>query len=164
MKPKVGTRIAYGATKGDRDVGADNVRRRGGEADASSPARQLLAFPIALFTGALASDVTYLQTAELQWSNFSAWMIAGALLVGALVLVWSVASVIFPRRTGRIRAGAYLLLVAIMWLAGLFNAFQHSRDGWSSVETTGLPLSLMSTFTALLAGWIGYSTLGRTQR
>lgn len=35
----------------------------------------LLAFPIALFASALLSDIIYLKSAEMQWSNFSAWLI-----------------------------------------------------------------------------------------
>ncbi|MFN3537755.1 MAG: DUF2231 domain-containing protein, partial [Brevundimonas sp.] len=35
----------------------------------------LLAFPIALFSFAVATDIAYLNTAEMQWSNFSAWSI-----------------------------------------------------------------------------------------
>jgi uncharacterized membrane protein len=31
----------------------------------------LLAFPVALFASALLSDITYLKSAEIQWSNFS---------------------------------------------------------------------------------------------
>ena len=38
----------------------------------------LLAFPVALYPAALLTDITYLNTAEIQWSNFSSWLIAGA--------------------------------------------------------------------------------------
>ena len=124
----------------------------------------LLAFPIAFFTGALAADITYLRTAEIQWSNFSAWMITGALVFGGAVVLWSLFAVALPRRTGRARAAAYLLLVAIMWLAGLINAFQHSKDGWSAVGATGLTLSIVSTAAALLAAWIGFSAVRRSAR
>ncbi len=118
----------------------------------------LLAFPVALFSSALISDITYLNTAVVQWSHFSAWLIAGALLFGSVVLVWSLVQVFQGRASGfRGRATLYLLAVAIMWLAGLVNAFQHSRDAWSSVGATGLVLSIVSTLAALGAGWIGYS-------
>ena len=124
----------------------------------------LLAYPIALFTAGLASDIAYLRTAEIQWSNFSAWMITGALVFGGAVVLWSLFAVALPRRTGRARATAYLLLVAIMWLAGLINAFQHSKDGWSAVGATGLTLSIVSTAAALLAAWIGFSAVRRSAR
>lgn len=114
----------------------------------------LLAFPVALFPGALLSDITYLNSAEMQWSNFSAWLITGALLVGALALLWALVSAL-RRRGGWI----YPALLAAMWIAGLINAFQHSHDAWSSVGTMGLTLSIVSSVLALLAGWTGYSTL-----
>lgn len=120
----------------------------------------LLAFPIALFAGAMAADITYLNSAEMQWSNFAAWLIAGAVLFGGFVLVWAIVAFLRLRAApGRGRALIYLALVAVMWIAGLFNAFQHSRDGWSSVGTAGLLLSILSTLLALAAGWIGHSAI-----
>lgn len=119
-----------------------------------------LAFPIALFAGALASDITYLNSAVIQWSNFSAWLITGALVFGGVALAWAIVLVFTRRGAGvRGRALAYLALLAVMWLAGLVNAFQHSRDGWSAVGTTGLVLSIVSTACALAAGWIGFSSV-----
>ena len=117
----------------------------------------LLAFPVALFPAALASDITYLNTAVVQWSHFSAWLIAGALLLGAPVVLWAIAGVIRPRAPGlRGRALLYLLLVAAMWIIGLVNAFKHGADTWSSVGTLGVVLSLVTAVLALVAGWIGY--------
>lgn len=118
----------------------------------------LLAFPIALFASALASDVTYLNTAVVQWSHFAAWLVTGGVAFGTVVLAWA-AIAFFARRATpwRLRALLYLVAVAVMWLAGLVNAFQHSRDAWSSVGTAGLALSSIATLAALGAGWIGYS-------
>lgn len=126
----------------------------------------LLGFPIALFTTALINDIAYLKTAQMQWSNFAAWTIVGALVVGAPVLLWAVIQAIRYRavsryRTTKVRGRAmlYFVLVAVMWIAGLINAFQHSRDAWSSVGVIGLILSIVATVCALAAGWIGYSTV-----
>lgn len=117
----------------------------------------ILAFPVALFTGGLVSDLAYLRTSEIQWSNFSAWMITSALVFGGVALAWSVLGLILPRRAGRRRAALYALLLAVGWLAGLINAFQHSRDGWSSVGGVGVALSVVSTAAFLVAAWIGFS-------
>ena len=118
----------------------------------------LLAFPIAFFSGALLSDLTYLNSAEIQWSNFASWMIVGALVFGALVVLWAALSLFGHRRdAGRTRALTYFVLVLIMWIAGLINAFKHSQDAWSSVGTAGVLLSVVSTLAALAAGWILYS-------
>lgn len=118
----------------------------------------LLSFPVALFSGALISDITYLNSAEVQWSNFSAWFITGGLVFGGPVLLWAAMLAIFSRRQsdGR-RRRAYLVLIAFMWLIGLINAFQHSKDGWSSVGTIGLILSILTALLALIAAWIGHS-------
>lgn len=37
----------------------------------------LLAFPLPLFLGALISDFAYWSSFQIQWSNFSSWLIAG---------------------------------------------------------------------------------------
>jgi uncharacterized membrane protein len=118
----------------------------------------LLAFPLALFVGALVTDIAYLNTAVIQWSNFSAWLIAGALVFGGLAGAWAVCAAVFPRRTTRRRALSYVAALAIMWIAGLINAFQHSHDGWASVGALGLALSIISSLFALIAAAIGYSS------
>ncbi|EHN71864.1 hypothetical protein SMCF_8723, partial [Streptomyces coelicoflavus ZG0656] len=54
------------------------IAATGSERPAHNPLHAiLLCFPIALFTSALISDIAYLRTAEMQWSNFSAWLIVG---------------------------------------------------------------------------------------
>lgn len=112
----------------------------------------LLSFPVALFPAALVSDIAYLRTAEIQWTNFSAWLIVGALVFGAITLVWALVDLL-RRRGGPL----YAVLLLAMCAAGLVNSFQHSRDGWSSVGTTGLILSIVSTLLALTAGWMAFS-------
>ena len=118
----------------------------------------LLAFPVALFPSALLADITYLNSAEVQWTNFAAWLNAGALFVGGFALLWSLVDAIRLRRASVARRELLLfVLLAAMWGVGLINAFQHSRDGWSSVGPTGLILSIISAVLALVAGWIAYS-------
>lgn len=118
----------------------------------------LLAFPIALFAWATIFDITYVNTAEIQWSNFASWLIAGAELFGGVVLAWAVAAAVLGRRHGPFRWRLiYLAVVALMWILGLFNAFHHSHDGWASVGATGVVLSILCTLLALAAGWILHS-------
>ncbi|MGO4167261.1 DUF2231 domain-containing protein [Novosphingobium sp. YAF33] len=118
----------------------------------------LMAFPVALFPSALLSDVTYVKTAQIQWTNFSAWLITGALLLGGFALLWSaIATWAARERVERRHNGVVTVLLALAWIAGLFNAFQHSHDGWASVGTMGVVLSVLSTILALAAGWVGHS-------
>ncbi len=118
----------------------------------------LLAFPIALFTLTLFTDIAYLRTAQIQWTNFSAWLIVGALVGGGAVLVWSLIRLLFAWRTParRIRM-IYAAVVAVMWVLGLINAFKHSQDAWSSVGAFGVTLSLLCALLALAAGVIAFS-------
>ena len=118
----------------------------------------LLAFPLALYSSALLSDITYLNTAVVQWTNFSSWLIAGADVFAGLVLAWALIG-LFVGRTSKARGRGliYLALVALMFVTGLVNAFQHARDGWDSVGTLGVTLSALSTLFALAAAWIAFS-------
>lgn len=120
----------------------------------------LLSFPIALFVSALVSDITYLNSEEIQWSNLSQWAITGALLFGAPIVIWAVLDWLRSRRTAlHRRVAIYLGIVATMWLLGLINAFKHSQDAWSSVETMGVLMSLICSALALAAGWIAHSAV-----
>lgn len=122
----------------------------------------LLGFPIALFCSALVSDIAYLRSAEVQWTNFSSWLIVGALVFGGLVLAWALISLLLgwrgPERRPRL---LYAGLLAAMWGLGLINAFKHSQDGWSSVGAFGLILSILCSLLALAAGVVAFSSRGR---
>ncbi len=120
----------------------------------------LLGFPISLFSANLATDITYLRTEEIQWTNFSAWLNGGGLVFGGLVLMWALVYLLLGIRSGdRFRRLVYAALLALMCVVGLINAFQHSRDGWSSVGTFGLVLSIVTVVLALLAGLVAHSSL-----
>ena len=119
----------------------------------------LLAFPVALYPSALLTDITYLNTAEIQWANFSSWLIAGADLFAGLVLAWALIGLFFERAThSKGRGISYLAVVATMFALGVLNAFQHARDGWHSVETLGLVLSISCSVLALMAASIAYGS------
>ncbi|WP_426039789.1 DUF2231 domain-containing protein [Brevundimonas sp. DC300-4] len=118
----------------------------------------LLAFPVALFPGALVTDITYLRTEEMQWANFSAWLISGALVFNGLVLAWALVSLVLRFRTGqKLRSAIYAGMLALLFTVGLINAFQHSRDAWSSVGGLGLTLSILSTLFAIGAAIIAHT-------
>lgn len=120
----------------------------------------LLAFPVALFPISVLTDIAYLRTQELQWTNFSAWLIAGGLVFCGLVLVWAVVSFILAfRHDDRRRPMIYAGLLAALFFVGFINALQHSRDGWSSVGALGLILSILSALLALAAAVIAHTRL-----
>ncbi|MGH8638895.1 MAG: DUF2231 domain-containing protein [Burkholderiales bacterium] len=118
----------------------------------------LLAFPLPLFLGAFLSDLAYWSSYHVQWINFSAWLIAGALLVGVFALLWALIEVfrVGTARTGR--AIAYLVALLVMWVLGFVNALVHAKDAWATMPES-LYLSIIVTLLALAAAWIGYSGL-----
>jgi len=118
----------------------------------------LLAFPLALFTSGLVSDIAYLRTSEIQWSNFSAWLIAGALIFGGVVLAWSLVELVLGFRSPlRRRKLVYSVVLAVAWVLGFINALKHSQDGWNSVGAFGLGLSILCTLLIFVAGAIAWS-------
>jgi len=120
----------------------------------------MLAFPVALFCGAVATDIAYLKTEEMQWSNFSAWLITPALVFTGLILAWAIVLLALTFRSGdRLRHSVYAGVLGLLFVVGLVNAFQHSRDAWSSVGAFGLTLSVISAILALAAAVIAHSTL-----
>ncbi|MCV0414847.1 MAG: hypothetical protein DI552_11345 [Brevundimonas sp.] len=119
----------------------------------------LLGFPIVLFVFTVFTDIAYLKTAEMQWSNFSAWLIVGALVFGGVIGVWALVRLALDwRGPARRDSAVYVGALALAWVVGLVNAFKHSQDAWSSVGAFGLTLSILSALLALAAGWFAYST------
>ena len=117
----------------------------------------LLAGALPLFLGGLLSDLAYDSTYQIQWINFAAWLIAGAMVFTALALVWALIDLIRgERRAGR--PLLYFLLLLATFIVGLVDNFAHARDAYATMPA-GLVLSAVVTLLALLAVWAGFSTL-----
>ena len=115
----------------------------------------LLAFPFPLFLAALISDLAYWGTFQIQWTNFSSWLIAGGLLGGGFATLWALVD-LFRLRGTRLRPLAYFVVLAVMWILGFINALVHAKDAWATMPE-GLYLSAITTLLALVAAWLGYS-------
>jgi uncharacterized membrane protein len=116
----------------------------------------LLAFPFPLFLGALLSDLAYWATFQVQWANFSSWLIAGGVLIGAFVLLLALVNLFRTRSSGRGRPAVYFLVLLAMWVLGFISALVHAKDAWATMPE-GLYLSAVTTLLAFLAAWTGYS-------
>lgn len=114
----------------------------------------LLAFPLALFIGALLCDIAYWSSYQIQWANFAAWLNAGGLVFGTAVVV--LATIGLARRSHRGKPLLYFLLLVTMWVLGFINALVHGRDAWASMPA-GLYLSAVVAALASGAAFIGYS-------
>jgi uncharacterized membrane protein len=98
----------------------------------------LAPFPVAYFAAAFVTDLAYWRTDEVMWERFSVWLIAGGLVIAALVAIAAVIDLAFGRqKPAWFPALSYLVAV----LLSLLNVFVHSRDGYTAVVPTGLTLS-----------------------
>lgn len=122
----------------------------------------LVPIPIAFFVGTLATDVAYAETANMQWANMSAWMLAIGLVVALFAVIAGLIDFAGDQRIRDLRAvwihaggNAIALVVAII------NAFIHSRDAYTSVVPTGLVLSALTVAILVVTGWMGWELVYR---
>lgn len=111
------------------------------------------------FIGALLTDITYWRTAEMMWSNFSAWLLASGLLLGGLAALASLVDIFIGRLPLRGVGWLYVIGNMAAFLVSLFNAFIHSRDAWTSVVPTGLILSVAATALIVINACLGWVVL-----
>ena len=116
----------------------------------------LLAFPFSMFLGALLSDLAYWNSFQIQWANFSSWLIVGGLVGGGFAMLWALVDLFRFRGSGSRRPLIYFLVLLVMFVLGFVNALVHAKDAWATMPE-GLYLSVATTLLALVAAWIGYS-------
>lgn len=117
----------------------------------------LLAGTVPLFLGALLSDIAYVKSYQIQWSNFASWLIAGGLVFCGLALLFALVNLLrAERKSGR--PVMYFLLLLVTWVLGLINAFEHAKDAYAAMPS-GLVLSVIVTLFAVITAWLGLSNL-----
>jgi len=114
----------------------------------------LLAGALALFLGALLSDIAYFRSYAIQWSNFSSWLLAGGLVVGAFAFLCAIVELF--RTRWRAWPVVYALLLLATWVLGFIDALVHARDAWA-IMSTGLVLSVIVVVLACVALWIAFT-------
>jgi uncharacterized membrane protein len=117
----------------------------------------LLACPVPLFLGALLSDLAYGSTAEVQWSNFAAWLIVGGMAFAGLALVWAMIALIRARPRRGWALSCFVLLLAAFVL-GLIDSLVHARDAWAAMPAAPI-LSGVVTAIVVLAACVGFWSL-----
>ncbi len=115
----------------------------------------IVPFPIACFAGAMMTDIVYARTAEIQWANFSAWLLAFGMATGSLAALFGLIDFVRwgPKPAiGWVHAIGNMVILAI----ALVNNFVHARDGWTSVVPTGLTLSVVTVLMMVATGFLGH--------
>ena len=108
-----------------------------------------------LLMAALFTDYMYSCNSLIQWSNFSAWLIAGGLVFALVAVIF----LLIDFALGRAGPISWLdfILVAAAAIISLFNVLVHTRDAWTSVMPTGITLSVIVTILLLVAGIRGWA-------
>ena len=110
----------------------------------------LLPIPIVCFTGALLTDLSYVNSGgNLLWVNFSSWLITAGLVFGGIAIVFLIVDGI----RGSV-SWLPFLLVGAAWVAEFLNALIHARDGWTAVVPVGMILSIIGVVLILAGGWL----------
>lgn len=109
----------------------------------------------ALLMAALFTDYMYSSNSLMQWSNFSAWLILGGLVL-ALVSAIILAIEMLLHRTGPIRWLDFAVL-AVAAILSIINEFIHTRDAWTTVVPSGITLSAIVAALLLIAGLRGWA-------
>jgi uncharacterized membrane protein len=108
-----------------------------------------------LLIAALGSDVMYVETSLMQWSNASEWLIASGLILALIGAITFFVEVLVG--TARPISWPDLVLLAIAAVLSIVNAFVHSRDAWTSVVPEGIWLSGISALLLVVVGARGWS-------
>jgi uncharacterized membrane protein len=122
----------------------------------------LVPVPIVCFVGALIADIAYWQTADMQWANFSAWLLVAGLVVSIFVVIAGVTDFIGERRIrGLPAAWIHGVGNAIALVLAIVNALLHTRDAYTSVVPWGLILSAVTVAILVVTGWNGWEMVYR---
>ncbi len=122
----------------------------------------LVHFPIVCFVGTLATDLAYWNSANIMWANFSIWLITVGLVFGTLAALAGLIDFIGNRAIRALWiAWAHMGLNVVVMILSTFNAFVHSRDGWTSVVPTGLTLSTIVVLLLAVSGVLGSAMVYR---
>ena len=121
-----------------------------------------MAVPTTCFVGALLTDIAYTQTAEMMWTNFSAWLISAGVVLGWLACIAGIVDLVGRRyATAPVPAAAYAIGILIVMVLATFNMLIHTRDAWTSVVPWGITLSAITVVVLIFTTVIGWMSLYR---
>jgi uncharacterized membrane protein len=117
----------------------------------------LLAGASSLFLAALLSDIAYFRSCEIQWNNFSSWLLAGGLVLAGFAFLCAIIDLF--RLRWRVWPGlVYAVLVLVTWILGFIDALYHARDAWATMPAS-LVLSVIVVVLACVAIAIAFTGL-----
>src|SRR5690625_1939897 len=104
------------------------------------------------------SDIAYSVSYEIQWNNFSSWLIAGGLVFGGFALLLAIIDLVRSDHRSAY-SFVYPVLLIVAWVIGFLNSLVHAKDAWASMPT-GLILSVIVFILVGAATWVGFARWG----
>jgi len=114
----------------------------------------VLGVPFVCFVAALITDIAYAQTFDVIWKNFSDWLLAGGIIVGALAAIVGLVDLARPSVRSNWLIWPYAAAYAIAMILGLFDNLVHSRDAYGAMPA-GLVLTVLTVLALVIAAFIG---------
>ncbi len=112
----------------------------------------LIGIPLTCFTGALLTDLAYKASPDMQWANFSAWLLAFGMAFAVLAAIIGAIGRLRTRGLRRTLADTlFAVTIVVVLVLALINNLVHSRDTWQSVVPTGLTLSVLTVIAMAVA-------------
>lgn len=101
----------------------------------------LVAFAASCFVGLLATDLAYWRTADMFWSDVSAWLVTVGVVVGWVAIVVAVIEAFARRRLYARPTWPFLIGNIVALILATIDVLVHTRDAWQSVVPWGIALS-----------------------
>ena len=118
-----------------------------------------LPVPIVCFTGALLTDIAYVNSeGNLLWLNFSSWLLAAGMVFAVIAGIMMLIDLArLPQLRTNLGWGSFGLLAAA-GIVEFINNLIHARDGWTAVVPAGLILSAIGAILIMSHGWLWHES------
>jgi len=118
--------------------------------------------PTTCFVDTLLTDIVYYRTAEMMWTDFSAWLISAGVILGWLSCIAGIVDLAGRRYgTAPVPAWTYPVGILVVMILATINMLIHTRDAWTSVVPWGLALSVITVVALIFTTLIGWTALYR---
>ncbi|WP_198161967.1 DUF2231 domain-containing protein [Sphingomonas sp. TDK1] len=114
----------------------------------------VLGLPFVCFLAAMVTDIAYVRTYDIAWKNFSDWLLAGGMVLGALGAIVGLVDLARPAVRANRLLTPYAIAYAVAMVLALINNFIHSRDAYGAMPT-GLILSVLTVLVLTGAAGLG---------